>query len=48
MARLAAGEHTCIADSAIYVANHGDGTTTLRNWSRDSQKAANLEITIDP
>ena len=37
---------TIVADSAIYVANHGTGNVTLRNLSRLLDQVANQEITI--
>ena len=37
---------TFIADSTIYVANHGSGNVTLRNLSRLMGQAANQEITV--
>ena len=37
---------TLVADSAIYVANHGSGNVTLRNLSRLMDQVANQEITI--
>jgi len=37
---------TLIADSMIYVANHGTGNVTLRNLSRLMDQGTNQEITI--
>ena len=37
---------TLVADSTIYVANHGSGNLTLRNLSRLMDQAANQELTI--
>jgi hypothetical protein len=45
-ANLPAVAGTIVADSAIYVANHGTGNVTLRNLSRLMDQVANQEITI--
>ena len=45
-ANLPAVAGTLIADSTIYVANHGSGNVTLRNLSRLMDQVANQEITI--
>ena len=37
---------TFIADSTIYVANHGSGNVTLRNLSRLMDQVANQEMTL--
>ena len=37
---------TLVADSTIYVANHGTGNVTLRNLSRLMDQAVNQELTI--
>jgi hypothetical protein len=37
---------TIVADSTIYVANHGSGNATLRNLSRLMDQVANQELTI--
>ena len=37
---------TIVADSTVYVANHGSGNVTLRNLSRLLDQAVNQELTI--
>jgi hypothetical protein len=37
---------TIVADSTVYVANHGSGNLTLRNLSRLMDQAVNQEMTI--
>ncbi len=37
---------TIVADSTVYVANHGSGNLTLRNLSRLLDQAVNQELTI--
>ncbi len=37
---------TLVADSTIYVANHGTGNVTLRNLSRLMDQGTNQELTI--